>query len=46
MDFVNTESIMYCNLCKKYTVIDVDEKNLKDYRCMNCQSRLVEVLDN
>jgi hypothetical protein len=46
MDFVNTESIMYCNRCKKYIVIDVDEKNLKDYKCVECQARLVQVLDN
>jgi hypothetical protein len=46
MDFATTESIMYCNRCKEYVVIDVDEKKPKDYKCVNCQVGLVQVLDN
>ena len=46
MDFATTDSIMYCNRCEEYVVIDVDEKNPKDYKCVKCQSGLVQVLDN
>ena len=46
MDFATTASIMYCNRCKEYVVIDVDEKNPKDYKCVKCQLGLVQVLDN
>jgi DNA-directed RNA polymerase subunit RPC12/RpoP len=43
---LTTDSIMYCSTCKEYVVIDVDEKNTRDYKCVKCQSRLEQVLDN
>ena len=46
MDFATIESIMYCNRCKEYVVIDVDETNPKDYKCVKCHSGLEQVLDN
>ena len=45
MDFTTT-SIMFCGSCKEYKIIHIDEKNLKDYNCFKCHSRLEQVLDN
>ncbi|HJT84775.1 MAG TPA: hypothetical protein VJ697_09860 [Nitrososphaeraceae archaeon] len=46
MDFTTTGSIMYCGSCKEYVIIHIDEKNLRDYKCIRCHSRLEQVLDN
>ena len=37
---------MYCGSCKEYVIIHIDEKNLRDYKCIKCHSRLEQVLDN
>jgi hypothetical protein len=46
MDFSSTGSIMYCRTCKEYMVINVDEKNPKNYKCSRCQVELLPVLDS
>ncbi len=46
MDFSSTGSIMYCRTCKEYMVINVDEKNPKNYQCSRCEVELLPVLDN
>ena len=46
MDFSPIGFIMYCRTCKEYTVINVDEKNPKNYKCSRCNLELLPVLDN
>jgi len=46
MDFTVAGSIMYCNRCKEYIIVNIDEENIRDYKCIKCYSGLVQVLDN